>query len=67
MVRVCLFGESPSPAMGVVINGLAPGIQLDLDFLDRQLDKTGNATSSSRSSCRSSSASSWEKGLSGMP
>lgn len=38
-VQVCLFGESHSPAMGVVINGLAPGIQLDLDFLDRQLDK----------------------------
>lgn len=38
-VQVCLFGESHSPAMGVVMNGLAPGIPLDLEFMERQLDK----------------------------
>ncbi len=38
-VQVCLFGESHSKAMGVVLNGLAPGIRLDPDFISGQMDK----------------------------
>ena len=38
-IQICLFGESHSQGIGVVINGLAPGIELDLDFIAKQLDK----------------------------
>ncbi len=37
--QICLFGESHSAVIGVVINGIAPGIELDLDFIAKQLDK----------------------------
>ena len=36
-VSVTLFGESHGVAIGVVIDGLAPGITIDTDFLDFQL------------------------------
>lgn len=38
-IQISLFGESHSDAMGVVINGLAPGITIDLDFMRYQLEK----------------------------
>ncbi len=38
-IQICLFGESHSPAVGVVLNGLAPGIRLDLEFIQSQMDK----------------------------
>ncbi|MEG0692381.1 MAG: chorismate synthase [Oscillospiraceae bacterium] len=37
--QVCLFGESHSEAIGVLMNGIAPGIELDLDFIKKQLEK----------------------------
>lgn len=36
-VSVTLFGESHGIAIGAVIDGLAPGIEVDTDFLDFQL------------------------------
>ncbi len=38
-IQISLFGESHGAAIGVNINGLAPGIRLDLDFMRAQLDK----------------------------
>ena len=36
-VCITLFGESHGPAVGVVIDGLAPGIEVDPDFIAHQL------------------------------
>ena len=38
-VCVTLFGESHGAAVGAVIDGLAPGIDVDLDFIKAQLSK----------------------------
>lgn len=38
-VSVTLFGESHAEAMGAVIDGLAPGITVDEDFISFQLEK----------------------------
>lgn len=38
-VTVTLFGESHGPAIGAVIDGLAPGIPVDTDFISAQLTK----------------------------
>lgn len=38
-IEISLFGESHGRAIGAVINGLAPGIALDLDLIQRQLNK----------------------------
>ena len=37
-IHISLFGESHSEAMGVVIDGLAPGIKLDLAFIQTKLN-----------------------------
>ena len=36
-VCITLFGESHGPAVGAVVDGLAPGIEVDLDFIADQL------------------------------
>ena len=38
-LEITLFGESHSEAIGAVVNGLAPGIKLDMAFLASQMDK----------------------------
>ncbi len=37
-VIVTIFGESHGPAVGAVIDGLAPGIDVDMNFIASQLD-----------------------------
>lgn len=38
-IKLSLFGESHGSMIGVVIDGLAPGIKLDTEFIQEQLDK----------------------------
>ncbi|MDD5952149.1 MAG: chorismate synthase [Oscillospiraceae bacterium] len=38
-LQISLFGESHGPAIGVVIDGLGAGIELDMAFINGQLDK----------------------------
>ena len=36
-VSVTLFGESHGNAIGAILDGLAPGIQVDMDFIAQQM------------------------------
>lgn len=38
-LKVNLFGESHGPYIGVVLEGLAPGLEVDRAFIESQLDK----------------------------
>lgn len=38
-ITISLFGESHGEAIGVVMDGLAPGIAIDLDFVNAQMEK----------------------------
>lgn len=38
-IKLSIFGESHGACVGVVINGLAAGIELDLDFIRAELDR----------------------------
>jgi len=37
--RISTFGESHGPAVGVVIDGVTPGVELDLAAIQRELDR----------------------------
>ncbi len=39
LFAVTTFGESHGPAVGVVVDGMPPGIAVDADFLQRELDR----------------------------
>lgn len=43
-VTLTLFGESHGPAVGAVLDGLAPGLPVDEEFLRRQLARRRPAT-----------------------
>ena len=38
-VCITIFGESHGDAIGAVLDGIAPGIDVDKDFITSQLDK----------------------------
>ena len=38
-LKISLFGESHGEAIGVTLDGIAPGIKLDLDFINSELEK----------------------------
>lgn len=38
-IKISLFGESHGEGIGIVINNLPPGVELDLDYIDRQMDR----------------------------
>jgi chorismate synthase len=37
--RITTFGESHGPALGVVIDGVSPGVEVDLDAIQHELDR----------------------------
>lgn len=39
LFRVTTFGESHGPMIGVVIDGCPPGLKLDLEFIQKQMDR----------------------------
>ena len=43
-LKVTLFGESHGDAIGAVIDGLTPGIEIDYEFIDRQLNRRRSKT-----------------------
>ena len=43
-VKVTLFGESHGDAIGAVIDGLTPGIEIDYKFIDTQLNRRRSKT-----------------------
>lgn len=43
-LKITLFGESHGDAIGAVIDGLTPGIKIDYEFIDRQLNRRRSKT-----------------------
>ena len=44
-INVSLFGESHGPLIGVTINGLKSGIKLDIDYINKELQKRKSISS----------------------
>ena len=38
-IKLSIFGESHGTAIGIVVDGLAPGIKIDTEFIQQQLEK----------------------------
>ena len=41
-VTVTLFGESHGPAIGAVLDGIAPGVYVDLDYIKERANANHN-------------------------
>ena len=44
-INISLFGESHGPLIGVTINGLKSGIKLDIDYINKELQKRRSISS----------------------
>ncbi|XMB67454.1 chorismate synthase [Mycoplasmatota bacterium zrk1] len=44
-IRVNIFGESHGQLIGITIDGLPAGVELDVDYIKSELDKRGSKTS----------------------
>lgn len=38
-LKISIFGESHGTEIGVVVDGLEPGFEIDLDEVERQMDR----------------------------
>lgn len=38
-INITIYGESHGPAIGAVVQGVAPGVKIDTDFMNSQMDK----------------------------
>ena len=41
-ITVTLFGESHGEMIGAVLDGIAPGIAIDYEYIDKKLDIVSN-------------------------
>lgn len=45
-IKYTIFGESHGPAIGIVIDGLKPGLELDIDFIKGEMERRAPGSSS---------------------
>ncbi|MGF7186200.1 chorismate synthase [Desulfitispora alkaliphila] len=38
-IRLSIYGESHGAAVGIILDGVKPGIELDMDFIERQMER----------------------------